>query len=239
VARNSGFQQETLGHYLRLFALLDRCGYPHLLRVWHYLPEIHLDEGGLERYKGFCLARHEAFVRSGRNIAHDAPAASAVGRGPGCAVIAFLAGKQRALAIENPRQMSAYRYPEQYGPRGPTFARAAYAARGGFNQLYVSGTASIVGHESRHAGNAAGQAEETIRNLRTLFAQARQRMSIIDWERVLFKIYLRPGVAQEDVLRHLGSAFEKDAIVLFLEAEICRPELLLEIEAIAWQRDAV
>ena len=67
------FEADALAHYLRMFALLDRAGYPHLLRVWHYLPQIHLDEDGLERYQRFSVARHEAFVRSGRDIARDDP----------------------------------------------------------------------------------------------------------------------------------------------------------------------
>ena len=123
---NAGhFQQRTLEHYAKVFALIDAYGYPHLLRIWHYLPQIHLDEDGLERYRRFSVARYEAFVGSGRDIARDAPAASAVGKREGSAVFAFLAGKRGGTPIENPRQTSAYRYPVQYGPRGPTFARAA------------------------------------------------------------------------------------------------------------------
>jgi chorismate lyase/3-hydroxybenzoate synthase len=234
------FQQHALAHYLRMFALLDRCGYPHLLRVWHYLPQIHLEENGLERYKQFSVARHEAFVRSGRDIARDAPAASAVGRLPGSAVIAFLAGKQRGTKIENPRQVSAYRYPGQYGPRGPTFARAACVAWGRQEQLYISGTASIVGHESRHAGDAQRQAEETIRNLCTVLAQASARASscMPAWQRLLFKVYLRPGVAQDEVLQRLRHTFGDEPDVLVLEADICRRELLLEIEAIGLRSHA-
>jgi chorismate lyase / 3-hydroxybenzoate synthase len=231
------FEQEALAHYLRVFALLDRHGYPHLLRVWHYLPQIHLDERGLERYKRFSVARHEAFVRSGREIARDAPAASAVGRRPGATVIAFLAGTRRGLPIENPRQVSAYRYPAQHGPRGPTFARAAQVTWDGLDQLYISGTASIVGHESRHPGDAAAQAEETIHNLRTLVDEAARHAPAVERQRMLFKAYLRPGVAHEDVAQRLRQNFGEQSDVLVLEAEICRRELLLEIEAIALRTD--
>jgi hypothetical protein len=229
------FQPRALEHYLKMFALVDACGYPHLLRVWHYLPQIHLEEDGLERYRRFSVARHEAFVRSGRDIARDAPAASAVGKGRGGAVFAFLAGKRRGTPIENPRQMSAYLYPEQHGPRGPTFARAACVAWGRQQQLYVSGTASIVGHESRHAGDVQGQAEETIRNLCSLLNEARARApaGAPEWEHLLFKVYLRPGVAQERVVQCLRNTFGDEPDVLVLEADICRRELLLEIEAIA------
>jgi chorismate lyase/3-hydroxybenzoate synthase len=233
-AETATFEADALAHYLRMFALLDRARYPHLLRIWHYLPQIHLDEDGLERYKRFSVSRHEAFVRSGRDIARDAPAASALGRRPGGAVIAFLAGRRPAVPIENPRQTSAYRYPAQYGPRGPTFARAAYAAWGEQEHLYVSGTASIVGHQSAHPGDPVNQAEETIRNLRALVTEADARAATgRQWEQLLFKVYLRPGVTQDDLGQRLRDSFGEQADVLFLEAEICRRELLLEIEAIA------
>jgi len=227
------FQQRALEHYMKLFALLDESGYPNLLRVWHYLPQIHLEEDGLERYRRFSVARHDAFVRSGRDIARDAPAASAVGKHGGSVVFVFLAGKRRGTPIENPRQMSAYRYPAQYGPRGPSFARAACVAWGQQEQLYVSGTASIVGHESRHAGDVGSQAEETIRNLCALLNAARVSAGTAQWQRLLFKVYLRPGVAPDPVLQPLRHTFGDRPDVLVLEADICRRELLLEIEAIA------
>jgi len=233
-AETEAFAADVLAHYKRLFARVDRAGYPHLLRVWHYLPQIHLEDDGLERYKRFSVARHEAFVLSGRDIARDAPAASALGRRPGAAVIAFLAAKQRSTPIENPRQVSAYRYPQQYGPRGPTFARAAYVAWGRQEQLYVSGTASIIGHESAHPGDPVSQAEETMRNLGALLGEASARTGAGRvWERLLFKVYLRPGIAHADVCKRLRNTFGEQADVLVLEAEICRRELLLEIEAIA------
>jgi len=233
VGEHGGFQEQTFARYLKLFELLDRSGYPHLLRIWHYVPQIHLDDDGLERYRRFSVARHEAFLRSGRTIPADAPAASAVGRGGRTLVIAFIAGKQRSTPVENPRQVSAYRYPEQHGPRGPTFARAAYLAWGGVEQLYISGTASIVGHESQHRGEGYAQLEETIRNLSSVRTAAQSAAGMRAWRRWLFKVYLRPGFAIEQVRERLQQSFPGQVDVLLLEAEICRRELLLEIEAIA------
>jgi hypothetical protein len=227
------FQEQTFARYLQLFELLDRSGYPHLLRIWHYVAQIHLDDDGLERYRRFSVARHEAFLRSGRTIPADAPAASAVGRGGGSVVIVFIAGKQRGTPIENPRQVSAYRYPEQYGPRGPTFARGAYLAWGGVQQLYISGTASIVGHESQHPGDGHAQLEETIRNLSSVRAAAQSAAGTQPWQKWLFKVYMRPGFALDALRERLQQSFPGPIEVLLLEAEICRRELLLEIEAIA------
>jgi chorismate lyase/3-hydroxybenzoate synthase len=148
-------------------------------------------------------------------------------------VIAFLAGKAHSRPIENPRQVSAYRYPEQYGPRGPTFARAAYVVWGGCEQLYISGTASIVGHESRHPGDAPAQLDETLRNLQSLQRAAEDVAGTRTWEQRLFKVYVRPGTSLHDTERRLRQTFGEDADVMVVEAEICRRELLVEIEGLA------
>jgi chorismate lyase/3-hydroxybenzoate synthase len=224
--------------YCRIFDHLDDLGYPNLLRIWHYLPDIHLDEGALERYKRFSLGRHEAFVAKGRAISTDAPAASAVGKRSGNTVICFLAAPRPGIAIENPRQVSAYSYPPQYGPRGPTFSRALFASWDDLQQLYISGTAAIFGHLSQHAGDADAQAVETIVNLRSVM-DAAQAHGLIDVRRnteLLFKVYLRQPEFRAIAETRLREAFGPAPSILYLQADICRRELLLEIEVVCATR---
>lgn len=218
--------------YCPIFDYLDAAGYPNLLRAWHYLPDIHGEERSMERYKRFSLGRHEAFVARGRAISRDAPAASAVGTGPGNTVIAFLAALRPGTPIENPRQVSAWSYPAQYGPRGPTFSRALFASWNGLPQLYVSGTASIFGHLSQHEGNVAAQADETILNLRTVMNEARGLIESGPGTQMLFKVYLRQPDYRHVVETRLRAAFGDTPAILFLQADICRRELLLEIELV-------
>lgn len=220
--------------YCRVFDHLDALGYPKLLRIWHYVPDIHLDEGSLERYKRFSLGRHEAFIARGRAISADAPAASAVGKQPGNTVICFLAAPRPGIPVENPRQVSAYSYPAQYGPRGPTFSRGLFATWDAMAQLYVSGTAAITGHQSRHAGNADAQAAETILNLRSVMARA-QEAGFVDARRAAemqFKVYLRDPQFRATAETRLREAFGPAPSIVYLQADICRRELLLEIEMV-------
>ena len=220
--------------YCRIFDHLDDLGHPHLIRIWHYLPEIHRDERSLERYKRFSLGRHEAFVAKGRAISKDAPAASAVGKRPGNTVICFLAAPHRGIPIENPRQVSAYSYPQQYGPRGPTFSRALFSSWDDLRQLYISGTAAISGHRSQHEGDAHAQAVETILNLRSIMDEA-HASGLIDARQnadLLFKVYLRRPDMRAIVEAQLRQAFGESPSILYLQADICRRELLLEIEVV-------
>jgi chorismate lyase/3-hydroxybenzoate synthase len=225
--------------YCRIFDFLDELGYPNLLRIWHYLPDIHLDERQLERYKRFSLGRHEAFIAKGRSVSRDAPAASAVGTRAGNTVICFLAAPRPGTPIENPRQISAYSYPAQYGPRGPAFSRALFTTWNGLPQLYVSGTAAIFGHLSRHPGDAGAQADETIVNLRTVMSEARSH-GLIDTSAgadMLFKVYLRRPEFRPIVETRLRQAFGAAPFVGYLQADICRRELLLEIEVVCSMRE--
>ena len=66
----------------------------------------------------------------------------------------WLATKQPGIAIENPRQVSAFAYPRDYGPVAPGFSRAMLLP-GDTPLLLISGTASIVGHASQHPDTLA------------------------------------------------------------------------------------
>ena len=219
--------------YAALLGLLEARGYPHLLRMWNLLEGINSEEDGLERYRRFCIGRHEAFARMRPDLAERYPAATAVGAGSGGLAVYFLAARSPGLPIENPNQVSAFRYPAQYGPRSPSFSRALVADWGGAASLFISGTASITGHETRHTGDVAAQAEKTADNLEAVVRAARERSGVrfrIDDSRSLLKVYVRrpadlPAV-EATVRRRLGN----QARILCLRADICRTALLVEID---------
>lgn len=221
----------ALQAYTRIFKFIDYCGYRNLLRIWHYFPQINDDESGLERYRSFNIGRHEAFVANGRCIGEESvPAASALGSGSGSLVIYFIAGKQPGKAIENPRQVSAYHYPKLYGPRSPAFVRAMYVTLGRQNCFFISGTASIVGYETVHLGDVEKQANETLRNIRTMLEQAPCYDAAEG--RVLLKVYLRHTRDLDVVRTKVQAEFGATCKAVYLHSSICRSDLLLEIEGV-------
>jgi len=229
-------KEATQAGYNQLFALLAEQGYPHLYRCWNYIARINDPSGGLERYRQFNLGRQEAFMAWGRSVSDGLPAACALGTRSGPLQIAFLAGKKTAQAIENPRQTSAYAYPEEYGPRSPTFSRATLLRAENGEILFVSGTASIVGYKTQHAGDAAAQTRQTLINMETLFQEANRQLAgrRFNPARQHYRVYVRhandvPAI-RDAWVRHTGH--EPDAV--FLQADICRADLLLEIETTAY-----
>ena len=214
--------------YERLFALADGTGRRHVVRVFNYVPRITDMEGGVERYRLFNAGRHEAFM-SCRRLIEAAPAACALGTNGAAPALFFLAARQPGQAIENPRQVSAYRYPAQYGSRSPSFSRAMLCRDDRFAQLLISGTASIVGHESRHEGDVVAQTDETLRNLAAILAE-RCDLILPQLPCLNMKVYVR---RREDVaaVRARLAWLPDTAQAMYLQAEICRPDLLVEIEA--------
>lgn len=220
--------------YGQLFGLLQQRGLPHLWRVWIYLPAINAEVDGLERYRWFNLGRHAAYAERGADLARQAPAASALGSAAGPLSIACLAGRTPSRPIENPRQLSAWQYPAQYGPRPPVFARAALVGSGAHECLLVSGTASIVGHASLHAGDVIAQCEETVRNLQAVFTAASDASGSrrYDAAQALHRVYLRHAGDADRVRLRLGQLLPGAGLQL-LQADICRKDLLVEIESVA------
>jgi len=221
--------------YCRIFDFIDSRGYVHLQRAWHYFPQINAhDAGGIERYLRFNVGRYEAFAAKKRLIEQHAPAACALGSRSGPLIIYFLAARRAGRAVENPRQTNAYHYPAQYGPRSPTFVRGMLMQTQGKPLLFISGTASIVGHETLHVGNAAEQARETVANIVAVIAQAqRAGLDAANSSAKLFlKAYLRHPDYRPVVQNRLTQTFGPEVNAIYLQADICRSGLLLEVEGV-------
>jgi|KBSSwiStaDraftv2_1062776.scaffolds.fasta_scaffold42324_1 chorismate lyase / 3-hydroxybenzoate synthase len=214
--------------YAQLSAWCKSSATPHLLRLWNYLDAINLGDGDDERYRQFC---------SGRAAGMDAltagyPAASAIGVRDGRRVlqVCALAGRHPGAAVENPRQTSAWRYPRQYGPVAPGFARAMRAPSHS-PQLYISGTAAVVGHASYHAGDVCAQVDETLTNLQSLCAAAGSAHPL-GGARSVLKAYVRHAADADLVRERLHARFGADTPLLVLLGDICRAELLVEIDGL-------
>jgi enamine deaminase RidA (YjgF/YER057c/UK114 family) len=232
-APGRGLEAPALDAYRRLFATLEATGFPCLQRVWNYLPGINAEGQGSERYREFNAGRQQAFADAGQALGEGVPAACALGTPGGPLLLRFLAGRTPAEPLENPRQVSAWRYPPQYGVRAPLFARAALLDGG--RVLVVSGTASIVGHETCHAGDPAAQARETVVNLRAVVEAANARSaSRFDPAELDAVVYVRhPEHAEAiraELEAELGAASRTVRDAAWLQADICRSDLLVEVE---------
>ena len=233
-ASAGALRDATQSAYRELFAALSSQGFEHPLRIWNYLPQINGENTGGERYWEFISARQAALAGVGRETAGNVPAASALGaNGTSPLTIYCIASTCAPIALENPRQRSAWNYPVQYGPKSPIFARACIE-NDPAQTLFISGTASIVGHESAHAGDVRAQTIETLRNVRAVLAAANARVGAQRYalEQLSYKVYVRRPDDLATIQAELRAAIGPAAPMLYLNADICRRELLVELEAV-------
>jgi chorismate lyase / 3-hydroxybenzoate synthase len=231
----AGLAHATETAYRHLLLQLRESGFPYLWRIWNYFPRINEEQRGLERYRQFCLGRHEALAHALPGFPGSLPAATAVGTHSGPLHVMFLAGAHPAQHLGNPRQVNAYEYPQIYGPCSPSFARATLHRSDSTTHLFISGTASVVGHESQHQGLPDMQARETVRNLRALLERGQWIPACVGRDRRLssvFKVYVRNPDHLDSVRGILDDPLFASSRLLFLRADLCRKELLVEIEGL-------
>jgi enamine deaminase RidA (YjgF/YER057c/UK114 family) len=220
--------------YQEIFAVLQETGHRHLIRIWNYLPEINRDAGGDERYRLFNSARQLAFRNSGQAIVGTVPAASALGSPAGSPIsIYFLAARQQPKMIENPRQTSAYHYPPKFGRHSPIFSRACVLHESAGTNLFVSGTASIVGYETIHQGDVGAQTRETMANIIALLDEANRVVGSARYslDALKFKVYVRQPSDLRAIEEALSGWLRPSTPIVYLQADVCREDLLVEIEA--------
>lgn len=221
--------------YAELFALTRRMGYPTICRLWHYIGHINgTTADGLETYRDFCVGRALAF----EEVSTAMPPASAVGSAHEGIGLFLLATRSGGLtAIENPLQVPAYRYPRDHGPKPPSFARAGYLRHASGGTLFLSGTASIVGHETACPGDLDGQLATTFANVEAVVHErnlARHGVAagfgLADFDRVT--AYVRHAADLAAVESACRAAFGAGTAVRLHRADLCRADLLVEVEGV-------
>ena len=145
------------------------------------------------------------------------------------------------MPLENPRQTPAYDYAADYSPKSPKFSRAMVLSCGSYTTIFISGTASITHSVTRHVGDVVKQTEETLDNIAALIAEenlARHglpglgtSLRSLGFARVYIKRPEDYPAVRAICERRLGTL-----PTIYAVADVCRPELLVEIEGVAFSR---
>jgi enamine deaminase RidA (YjgF/YER057c/UK114 family) len=223
--------------FAKAAAVLRREGldFGHVVRQWAYIEGLlDLHGAGRQGYQAFNDARAAAYA--GSTFPAGYPAATGIGQAAGGVVLDFVALDApggTVTPLSNPRQADAHRYsaallggaPVARRPGGctPKFERAKRIVVGGSATILVSGTASIVGERSVAPGDVAAQTRTTIDNIAALVGA--RRLSRL-------RAYVKRAPDLPVVRRLVTEAFGP-APALYLRADVCRDELLVEIEGAA------
>ena len=210
--------------YKDLVQLLNSEHYT-LLRAWHYLPQL----SKAADYRMLCDARAQACTAFKPNFYC---AATVIGTNSAAGVVYFIAARKAGITVNNPRQTWPHLYPKYYVQPPPMFARAVLKQWNGNGHLYISGTAAIVGHASLHKGDVAAQLSEVVCNVKTLLNEASKVSNMYCQQLSHTKLYVDKSVA--DITTALADKYlTQFTQIQVFEGQMCRPELLVEMEAMA------
>ena len=254
----TGVYDRSLNAFERMDRMLAGQGihFSQVIRTWLYLGDIIGPEGETQRYKELNRAR-SSFFRDIRFAAAKTPPAfngavypASTGIGTNdtdvamsCIALATERDDIIGVPLENPLQTSAFDYSARYSPASPKFARAMALSCGPYATIFVSGTASITNSETRYVGDVEGQTRQTLDNIEALISEDNLRShgmpglgTPLDGL-ALVRVYIkRPE--DYDKTRAVCEGLLGELPTIYAVADVCRPELLVEIEAIAFSHRA-
>lgn len=226
-------------------------GFNQIVRQWNYVEQIfgfeQIDSRLRQNYQLFNEARGEYYSRY-RTVS-DFPAATGIGIGFNGVTIECTAVTSdenlKTIAIYNPKQLNSYKYGQAVlkgepqknttGNKPPQFERARLMINGQTSRLFISGTASIVGQETIGLNDVEKQTHVTIENIELLASETNIRshypeLTVFPDKYAYVRVYVKN---EEDIpsvkvicQKHFG-----EVPMTFVKADICREDLLVEIEA--------
>ena len=194
---------------------------------------------GSQNYQEFNDAR--SIFYSCDNWENGYPAATGIGTSAGGVVVEICAIKGEPCAnlpIDNPLQIAAHNYSqkvldgkviENLNERTtPKFERARLLG----NTVLISGTAAIKGECSNYSTNAVEQAAETMEIMDRLTSKENIPVENNGSSYDLLRVYVKHEQDIPAICDYMQSHYPA-AMKHYLVADVCRPELLIEIEGVA------
>jgi enamine deaminase RidA (YjgF/YER057c/UK114 family) len=230
----------------------QKTRFDQIVRTWLYLGDIVGPEGETQRYKELNRARTDFY--EGMNFLADRlpskvdwpvyPASTGIGTdGKDVLMSSIAVSTDRddvvMVPLENPQQTSAFDYREHYSPRSPKFCRAMAVAVGDAATIFISGTASITDSETRYIDDAQGQTRQTLDNIEALISAENfkshdmPRLGATLDDLAVVRVYVK---RQEDyaAIKAICQQRLGEVPAIYTIADVCREDLLVEIEGVAF-----
>lgn len=246
-SRHAGIRQNAEYSFSLLDSIFSREGlsFKDIVRQWNYIPDIvdmHMEDDILrQNYQEFNEVRGKWYSIHG--LDKDFPAATGIGTAGNMVrleVIAARTGKKcHLITIHNPVQQNAHQYSSDklvgsIKKSTPLFERAKMVFCEGRGHIWVSGTAAIRGEESVE-GDLAMQTVVTCDNIDQLIRAGNlQNAGLPKGGYEIQPVYVRAYVK----FRYDGPQVHKlletrypGALIHVLTGDVCRDELLVEVEA--------
>lgn len=223
--------------YEKIFELAKQKDLGNFVRAWNYIPNILSGDGNLERYRQFNVGQWNAWEQFGPHFENGLPkrpAMTGIGSFGGPVVVECFFSKFPITELENPRQTQFVHYSRKWGPKPPISARGTLHFTPHATELYIAGTASLIGEEVAHEGDIVLQTKETLKNIEVLIGNENLEsyqqdfgFSLGDVEGIRVYVKNRNDLQKiQEVINEVWS----DKSIMYVNDDICRPGFLLEIE---------
>ncbi len=218
----------------------------NIIRQWNYIENITSSKCGDTNYNKFNIFRRKYYETA--EIV-ELPAATGIGcNGRSLIEMLCITGEgAKAYSIENPKQTPAYKYSENVYLQddksqfnNPLFSRAKLLINNVDEDFFfISGTASIFGEDSKSENNLKVQFDNTMSNIRELLncellsSSTKISPAYTDNFRInSMRVYIKNQNDYAEIIELINKEkLENEPLIL--QADLCRDELLVEIEATA------
>lgn len=219
-----------------------------LVRQWNYVGDIlklnTSSESPKQHYQMFNEMRNTYYTRYRK--CSGFPAATGIGMNfNNVGIDCFAISENQAIEIvpvSNPNQYESYHYGQEVlvgdpiaHKQPPQFERAVIVNSRTKSRLIISGTASIVGQKTIGIGDVEQQTKVTIENIEMLVSRSnleRQCPNLTEYpdKYSYLRVYVK-NRSDIDAVKNICVNYYGDVPMNFVQADICRDNLLVEIEA--------
>lgn len=245
---NISFEEKCTAVFLRIGQLLTLEGFcaGEIVRQWNYIGQITHFDAGNQHYQVFNNARTAYYLQD--DFAHGYPAATGISLPDDCLIISLIALQKTSgssvIPVDNHWQIPAYSYSGAVLVDGkslhfkttPKFERAKLLLIDGTADCFVSGTAAIRNEHSLCIADVVPQTRQTIENINFLISGENLRLNnctnAVDLHLNSIRVYIKNPEDYPAVKSEVETAWP-GLNAIYLLADICRPELLVEIEGVA------
>ena len=232
---NDSIEEQSKAVFEQLNELLIKQQFEinQIIRQWNYMELItDQDQEGNQHYQLFNNARTDFYNKT--NWTNGYPAATGIGTDLGGILVEIdaVSPKTKRVSIEpidNKLQVAAHVYSDQVLEHAndlkstPKFERAKSIAIENDKLIYISGTAAIRGEESLTNVGLEKQLHITMENIDQLIGNADIK---------LLRVYLKHS-EDKNQTQELMQEYKLTIPISYMYADVCRDELLIEIEGIA------
>jgi enamine deaminase RidA (YjgF/YER057c/UK114 family) len=236
-------QSNAVFSQIREILLREKFPVSSIVRQWNYIENISSFDGEHQNYQAFNDSRSHFYAEE--EWSYGYPAATGIGTQSGGIMVEIIAFSGEGLvnkALNNPLQTAAHKYSQDvllgasdpcFKTRTtPKFERGRIVGSSDILTIYISGTAAIRGETSLIADDVTEQTRITMENIDHLISTVNLPSSGVSCEYKLLRIYVKYPSHME-VVRTFMKANYPNVIKFYVCADICREELLVEIEGIA------